>query len=173
MRQPIATGVAGVDVCAPVRMAAAREHCTHASQANRFLPKQLMFFKASKKYCASFSIQVRDNGSFHCGKKKVGGGFMGVQRRQEREGGRERETDSPVQHHTGLSLFHFRAEFEQPPMKKVAVKSADGTGMKMKRNSANPVCLGLPCTILIELKLHFETLFSLSVFPSFPHFQTE
>lgn len=153
MREPITTGVAGVagvDVCAPV--AAAREHCTHASQANRFLSKQLMFFKASKKYCASFSIQVRDNGSFHC-EKKGGGGFMGVQRRQEREGGRERETDSPVQHHTGLSLFHFR-EFE-PPMKKVAVKSADRTGTKMKRNSANPVGLGLPCTILIELKLHF------------------
>lgn len=136
MREPFAAGVAGVDVCAPVRMAAAREHCTHASQANRFLSKQLMFFKASKKYCASFSIQVRDNGSFHC-EKKVGG-FMGVQRRQEREGGRERETDSPAQHHTGLSLFHFRAEFEQPAMKKVAVKSADRAGVKMKRDGAIP-----------------------------------
>lgn len=74
------------------------------------------------------------------------GGGMGVQRRQEREGGRERETDSTVQHHTGLSLFHFRTEFELQ-MKKVPVKSADSTEIKMKRNSANPVGLSLPGTI--------------------------
>lgn len=48
------------------------------------------------------------------------GGGMGVQRRQEREGGREREreTDSTVQRHTGLSPFHFWAEVEQLQMKK-------------------------------------------------------
>lgn len=92
MREPFATGVAGVDVCAPVRMAAAREHCTHASQANRFLSKQLMFFKASKKYCVSFSIQVRDNGSFHCEKKGGGGSWEFKEGMKGREGENERRT---------------------------------------------------------------------------------
>lgn len=46
------------------------------------------------------------------------GGGMGVQRRQEKEGGREkeRETDSTVQRHTSLSQFW--AEVEQLQMKK-------------------------------------------------------
>lgn len=75
------------------------------------------------------------------------GGGMGVQRRQEREGGRERETHSIVQHHTGLSLFHFRTEFKQLQMKNVPVKSADSTDIKLKPNSANPVGLRLSCAI--------------------------
>lgn len=75
------------------------------------------------------------------------GGGMGVQRRQEREGGRERETDSTVQHHSGLSLFHFRTESKQLQMKNVPVKSADRTDIKMKPYSANPVGLCLSCAI--------------------------
>lgn len=92
VREHIGTGVAGVDICAPVHMAAAREHSTHASQANRFLSKQLMFFKASKKSTVRVFPSRSETMAPFIVKKKVGGGGagMGVQRRQEREGGRDR-----------------------------------------------------------------------------------
>lgn len=86
----------------------------------------------------SFSLQVRDNGSFHY-EKKVGEFKKGKK-------GRESETESTVQLHPGLSLFHFRTEFELQIIK-VLVKSADRREIKMKLNGVNPVGLGLPCTL--------------------------
>lgn len=40
-------------------------YCTYLSKVNRFLLSRQCFKISKEKYCVSFSIQVRDNGSFH------------------------------------------------------------------------------------------------------------
>lgn len=63
------------------------------------------FFKSSKeKYCVSFSIQARDNSSFH----ESSGGMGWGSSENKRESGRERENQLL---RTGLSLFPFTAVF--------------------------------------------------------------
>lgn len=58
-------------------------------QSNHFLCKQAKLCKTSKgKYCVSFSIQARNNGSFHLRKVGARGGGGGVHRKTDTERGR-------------------------------------------------------------------------------------
>lgn len=76
------------------------------------------------------------------------GGGMGVQRRQEREGERENERRT-LQYSAIPASRRFISEqkLNNYRWKKVPIKSADSTEVKMKSNSANPVGLSLLCTI--------------------------